>query len=325
MPAYCAESYICKSIESVLKQTYRNFELIIINDGSTDNTFSVCDSYAKKYDNIKIVNKVVNEGVKQAVIDGVKISEGDYICFIDSDDEYDKDFLLTINEKLNFKKFDMIAFSYDIVDENHNKIDEYVMQNCIYEVQDNITNCVELALPTSTVQFITPARWNKVFKASVLKKVVDNLSAYPLKKAEDFELVINMLFKIQNVCCLENKLYFYLIRNGSISNTIKNYNPDIYEFLKSIDKLFEQQEKHIYFGFFKLATYTSISEVKNYIKNDKIDWAKDLLKNKFVKKSIKKIIFHSNSIRESIYLIPYYLNNMFLIKRIEKLISKRSK
>ena len=85
VPVYQIEKYIRKCIESIQSQTFSDFELILVDDGSKDASASICDEYAKKDNRIKVIHKK-NEGVASARNEGIKLSKGKYVCFIDGDD-----------------------------------------------------------------------------------------------------------------------------------------------------------------------------------------------------------------------------------------------
>ena len=85
VPVYNVENYLVECLQSILEQTYKDFELILVNDGSVDKSGEICDEYKKKYDNIKVVHQK-NQGQSVARNNGVKLSEADWIMFVDSDD-----------------------------------------------------------------------------------------------------------------------------------------------------------------------------------------------------------------------------------------------
>ena len=99
IPLYNKASYLCKSIESVISQAYNDFECIIVDDGSTDSSAEIADGYSAKYQNVRVVHQQ-NSGVAIARNKGVKESLGDYICFLDADDWWDPNFLLSVNETI---------------------------------------------------------------------------------------------------------------------------------------------------------------------------------------------------------------------------------
>lgn len=95
IPVYNVEKYIEDCLKSVLNQSYANIEILIVNDGSTDNSGYICERYSKEYNNIKLINKK-NKGLSAARNTGIQNSSGDYLIFLDSDDYWDKDFLTSL-------------------------------------------------------------------------------------------------------------------------------------------------------------------------------------------------------------------------------------
>ena len=95
VPVYNVENYLYKCISSIITQSYGNFELILIDDGSIDKSGEICDSFSEKDNRIKVIHKV-NEGVSSARNYGLKQARGEYICFVDSDDYVLNDYLLNL-------------------------------------------------------------------------------------------------------------------------------------------------------------------------------------------------------------------------------------
>lgn len=124
MPCYNAEKYLKQSIDSVLQQTYENWELIIINDCSTDKSLKIINSF--KDDRISLINNLKNEGVSFSRNEGIKNAKGNFIAFIDSDDLWNKHKLMT---QLNY-----LNKGYDICCSNYIQIDEF--GNFIKEIKD---------------------------------------------------------------------------------------------------------------------------------------------------------------------------------------------
>lgn len=122
MPAYNVEKYIGESIDSILGQNYSSFELIIIDDGSTDNTREVCEEYAKIDKRIKFVHKT-NGGLSSARNRGLQIAKGEYVLFIDSDDYWcDYSTLKKINSIIESTRGDLIVFSFEKVYKDDSKL-----------------------------------------------------------------------------------------------------------------------------------------------------------------------------------------------------------
>ena len=121
VPVYNVEKYIKKCINSILNQTYKNYEIIIINDGSTDKSKKILESY-KNIDNIKIINQT-NKGLSVARNIGIKNASGDYLLFVDSDDYIDNDLLENLNK--NITDEEIIRFQTRTVDESYKVLKEY--------------------------------------------------------------------------------------------------------------------------------------------------------------------------------------------------------
>ena len=125
MPVYNVENYIHKSVDSVLQQTYRNFEIILVDDGAKDNCPQICDSYAEKDSRIKVIHKQ-NGGLSDARNFGIDSATGDYIIFLDSDDYWNSDKALEhIAQKIEAEHSDVLFFFFQYLFEAENKIVEY--------------------------------------------------------------------------------------------------------------------------------------------------------------------------------------------------------
>ena len=122
LPVYNSQNTIARTIDSIIKQTYDNYELIIINDGSTDNSESICLEYADKYKRIKYI-RIENKGVSNARNLGIDNATGNYVMFIDSDDEYYKNTLETVYKYIE-QRNDLIIFEYNRIDVSKNKTKE---------------------------------------------------------------------------------------------------------------------------------------------------------------------------------------------------------
>lgn len=115
IPAYNCESFISYTLESILNQNFKDYEIIIVNDGSIDNTLNICRNYENKNKNITCINKE-NEGVSIARNKALEIAKGNYILFIDADDIIYPGSLLHINNILQNKNIDFLKFEYNIID-----------------------------------------------------------------------------------------------------------------------------------------------------------------------------------------------------------------
>lgn len=134
-PMYNSEKYIKQCIESVINQTYKNIEMIIIDDGSTDKSRQIVLEYANKYDLIKYIKQERNMGIAEARNNGIRSSKGRFIAFLDSDDLYKKD---KIEKQINFMLKNNYAFtytSYDLIDENSLSLNKIIKAKDNYDYE----------------------------------------------------------------------------------------------------------------------------------------------------------------------------------------------
>lgn len=213
IPAYNIENYIAKCLDSLLKQTYKNIEIIVVDDGSSDNTGKIIDDYVSKYDNIKVIHKN-NAGVSAARNSGLEIISGDYIGFVDGDDTVDEEmFEVLIDNAIKYDA-DISHCGYKMVFPS--RIDYYYNTGELIE-QDNELGLKDLVLG----QRIEPGLVNKLYKRKLFKTVRMNEK---IKINEDL-LVNYYLFKQSSKSIFYDKcMYSYILRKGSAATSKININ-----------------------------------------------------------------------------------------------------
>ena len=160
MPVYNVETYLSQSIESVLNQDHRNLELILIDDGSTDGSGSVCDAYAAEDSRVRVIHQK-NGGAAAAKNAGLRIAEGTYLSFVDSDDYLEPDVFGYMLKTLQEEDADAVQFSFQDVYTNR-------------EVPQVLTPCVmnqKEYLIRFTKDWTCPLLWNKLYKRSLFEGV----------------------------------------------------------------------------------------------------------------------------------------------------------
>lgn len=130
MPVYNVEKYVSQAIESVLSQSYRNFELIIVNDCSPDNSLSICESYAEKDKRIHIISLSQNGGLSNARNVGMQSIRGDYVLFLDSDDWWEPNLLETVSRVVEKTHPEMVFFGY--ADEWYSLEDKHLSTQLVF-------------------------------------------------------------------------------------------------------------------------------------------------------------------------------------------------
>ncbi len=208
IPVYNSQNYIERCLKSIIEQTYKNFEVIIIDDGSTDNSSNICNKYCKKDLRFKYFYKK-NGGVSSARNYGLKVSKGIFISFIDSDDYLEKDFLKILINNINLdSKIDMSICGYRRVYEN--KVKDMFCRK--FWGKNDVCTSICCVLDSS---IFASCVWNKLFKSSIIKK---NKLKFDSKYliGEDLKFCIDYLCYCSNTFYTEKVLYNYLINSSSL-------------------------------------------------------------------------------------------------------------
>ena len=221
MPVYNGEHYIDYSVRSILKQSLTDFELIIINDGSTDNTKAICEEFAKSDDRIILINQQ-NQGAHHARNNGLKKARGAYYCFFDSDDYIDQRMLEDLYDIITDYKSDLVVCGFNI--NTYYTDSEYIVQKYIPYTRDNkIIDNISSKDDFRKLAYLNFYRnmfyppWNKMYSA---KYINDNNIKFPITYRDDFPFVMNVIKDISNVTYVR-KPYYNFIRKRTDSETQK--------------------------------------------------------------------------------------------------------
>ena len=237
VPIYNSEKYLKKCIESILCQSYKDFELILINDGSTDNSIEICKHYVKKDSRVNLVNKK-NTGSSDTRNIGINQSKGKYISFIDSDDWIEANML---DHKINLAKkynLDMVisGICFDKVDSSGNIISTINNYNDVLwlnknEVRSNIINIFPNALINSSC--------NKIYKSELIKS--NKIKFKSTEIGEDTLFNIDIIKEINTIGIIHNSYYHYMKyeNNNTLTTKIIDNAYDKYIYIhKEIIELF---------------------------------------------------------------------------------------
>ncbi len=218
VPVYNCESYLAKCIDSILNQTFGNFELILINDGSTDNSANICALY-QKVDYRIILLSQKNEGVSSARNHGIAVSKGEWLCFVDSDDYVESNYLevLSCNGSLKNVDFSLCGYTKDF-SSNESKIYTFDNEYKTGEVSQIINQAEKNNIINSPVC--------KLFNSKIVK---DNNITFDKNTnyGEDHLFVISYLSFVSGIMVSLKTPYHYM-DYGTISLTKKKTNSDRY-------------------------------------------------------------------------------------------------
>ncbi len=207
--AYNIEAYIERGVLSVCGQTYRNLEIIVVDDGSTDRTGEICDELAAADPRVSVIHKE-NEGPAQARNVGITKAHGNYIGYVDGDDWIDPDMYEKLLSALIDQKADIAVCRYRQVAHDHT-IDGSLDRAVLFEGQEALAAYVE-----EREEFqIQNAAWNKLYR----REILDNVSFPAGKWYEDIMFATEALAQAERCIYLDTALYNYIIdREGSIMN-----------------------------------------------------------------------------------------------------------
>jgi glycosyltransferase involved in cell wall biosynthesis len=211
VPVYKVEKYLRRCIDSILSQTYKNFELILVDDGSPDGCPSICDEYASLYENIKVIHKE-NRGVSAARNSGIEIARGKYITFIDSDDFVHESFLKVLKTTLDVHKVSISMCSYiRVSDSSHTIVSD---KNVVRVLND--LEAMDMLLDDQS----KCAPWGKLYEMHLFNNL-----RFPIGKIMEDMFVMPILFeKAKFLSISSQELYFYNQEGESITRSTFNYN-----------------------------------------------------------------------------------------------------
>lgn len=219
VPVYNVERYLHQCVQSILKQSYENFELILVDDGSPDGCGAICDEYAGKDKRVKAVHKT-NGGLSSARNAGLDIAKGKYILFCDSDDYYLPGAFARLNAKLSEKDYDIIHFGYK--KETENRMIDVVPKQYDGPMTNELLLSVAYAGIVRNDYTMDVMAWSKVYKADIIHQYKFRFDE-TMRIAEDITFNIPYLSVVNTVFCMENALYFYRYNSQSLIHQDKGF------------------------------------------------------------------------------------------------------
>lgn len=205
IPVYNVEKYISQCIDSCINQSYKNFEIILIDDGSIDESGNICDQYGEIDERIQVIHQN-NQGLSVARNKGMLIANGEYLLFVDSDDRISKDCLKATVSTMQNTKSDIVFFDYERIVGARRLGHENFLQG---EKALNTFECLELLLQHKMGEIV----WNGIYRKSIVSDI-----EFPVNKQnEDVFWKYKAISKAKKITWIPACLYYYRIHGDSIT------------------------------------------------------------------------------------------------------------
>ena len=235
LPVFNVEKYLERCIKSILEGTYKDLELVIVNDGTKDDSENIIIRYLEKYNNITYIVKE-NGGLSHARNVGYTYAKGEYIAFFDSDDYIEKDMYEKLMAKVKDYNYDIVVCDlYMEYEQTGKKI--YVGSNVEKEYKDVEEDNNEINIRKEIMENIYIAVHNKIYKKELIEKTFEN--GMPFVNGmyyEDIVYTYSILQNTRSISFVKEPLYYYVQRTSSISN---NYDKKLYDIITSVEMLIE--------------------------------------------------------------------------------------
>lgn len=243
IPVYNTEKYLKDCVNSVLNQTYKNLEIILVDDGSTDSCPQICDEYNKKDKRIIVMHKI-NGGLSDARNQGIEVAKGEYIAFIDSDDYISTVFIEELHNACELNAVDISCCNFYRKYRNNHTAAHKPTANKKFT---NIEAVKDIFLANSLCEVMT---WNKLYRISLFKQ--SNIRFPVGKLHEDVYTTYKLFYLANGIIYINEPLYFYLQRPDSIMG--RKFNNKRLDALGALD---ETKTYIIYHNLNLLAEYQS--------------------------------------------------------------------
>lgn len=295
VPVYNVEEYLHKCLESLVNQTLEDIEVIVVNDGTKDNSQKIIDEFCNLYPKRVFSYKKENGGLSSARNFGVQFANGEYIGFVDSDDCVDLNMYDALYKKACERKFDIVVCDF-------NEIRNGERVPCSCHLKSDILNAENVK--KHMIDYY-PSAWNKIYKRSLLLNIKFKEGVW----FEDVEFGYRLLPFINSIGVVNQPFYQYLIRKGSITSTndkriyhyIDNWN-GILTFYK-INGIYNEYKNELEYCYVRYIFATFIKSAKKF---DKFEY------KKAVNIAIKNVNFNFPNYKQNKYIKKIKFKNFYL-------------
>lgn len=261
IPVYNVEKYLSACLESVLRQSFTDYEVILVDDGSKDSSGQICDDYAKRYPGKIRVQHKPNQGLISARRASLKLAKGRYVCFLDSDDCWVDNTLSRLHEIIETTNVDIVLFRWNRIDENGKRLNETA--TALFpqsDVLDKKTVFEKILSTSSLNSFCT-----KCCKYSLFDVDANYSQYYKIQNGEDLIQSLPVMYNANTFYYLDEPLYLYRMNTASITHvyqkgqyrTMNIVRPLLYKYIEKMG-LDTQQNKTTFFNTYFSSLWESV-------------------------------------------------------------------
>ena len=314
IPVYNVEKYLSACLESVLQQSFTDYKIILVDDGSKDSSGQVCDEYAARYSEIIHVQHKPNQGLISARRAGLKLANGYYVCFLDSDDCWMENTLSRLYEIIQSTDSDVILYRWNRIDENGYTLNETIPGAFSQTGPIDKKSVFERMLSTALVNPL----WAKCCKMKLFDVDADYSRYYTIQNGEDLVQSLPVLYQAKTFYYLAEELYQYRVNTASITHvyqkkqyrTLDILRPLLFEYIEKMG-LDSEQNRNLFFRTYLSILWDNIEAMYEGIpseeeKNAALD---EIHTYEFVKKSKDYLSVCNLAWPKRLGLIVFYRNN----------------
>lgn len=309
VPVYNVEKYLNRCIESILNQTYKNFELILVNDGSTDKSRQICEKYQAEDNRVIVINQQ-NKGVSAARNVGLEIAKGEYIAFVDSDDYIERDMYESLINDCKNKNSDITVCGFYQLRPN-SKRNELFIKNESFIM--NSIDCINKFFEDDYIKDLMYAPWNKLFKRKVIGNIRFNEE---LSMGEDILFIFECLEKCNFIFFNTESKYNYIYRENSAMR--EKFSEKRLDYIKAFDcmeKICLERYPNIINSVRKQCFYHKLNCCRNMIINSNYKKVYDIEYKKmilYIEENKKSVFYKMNYKRKMDYILVRYLPSSYI-------------
>lgn len=263
VPVYNVEKYLSKCIDSILRQTFTDFEIILVDDGTEDISGQICDDYVHRYHNVQVIHQR-NKGLALARECGLSAAKGRYVTFVDSDDWIEKQMLEVMHKQAIDTKADVVCSCFRRFYDEKDKIEDFNVKSGTIICESK----KEMIYHLHVTRQLSTSAWAKLIRRKMLENV-----HFPEKLAigEEHDMVVQMIFQTTKLVLIDDVFYNYRIRKKSISrsgynekykNSLNNY----FAIERKMECLFPEYKTEIrgFYAEYEMAVMTAMCRNRNF-------------------------------------------------------------